>query len=320
VTLNRESARQLPWLAVQAYTQRDALAQCDSFREGLHLAGLDWEPEKVPLTHHVMTERGVEAKQLDEWMLTRRDDNHAPLGVVGSGYKVYPNRTFAEFMDTLVDTDEAAFAGMGSVHGGRRVYAVMKFGENQYRSLGADEEIAPYLIGTTGHDGGAALGITVAMIRYACTNGMIGVVPGSAFSMKVRHTYNMERLIRIRAKLFTGAAEYVDVFYNTVEDLLAIKVTEDDALHLIHQLAPLPKNATARQVTTVNRKVQGMYRMYLSSPNIENIRDTGWGFVNAIAEWDQHAAHGRRTKDAMTRLIDGDDAKVVARARALVMA
>jgi phage/plasmid-like protein (TIGR03299 family) len=313
----QEADRKVPWIAVDAWRNQGEQIQ-GSFTDSLAISDLAWEPRMDPVYQGILSPEGVTMQEMEKYRVVVRNDTQAPLGIVSPNYQPFTNREFASFMDGLVDHAGAQRAGLGSVKGGRQVYGVVKLDPSQYDLN--DGGYGCYVFGVNGHGGASALHAGVTIIRYACTNGMIGVVPGSTHFVKVRHSGNIKWRVLAATAILRRSAEYVKAFGAEREHLIGIELSESIRDQLVEQLMPLPKQRqTERTMQAVRNQRQELSRFIHYSPNIEGIRATGWGFINGVAEYDQWGNHPRRTRTEMDRLIDGDQGKIVARARELVL-
>jgi phage/plasmid-like protein (TIGR03299 family) len=315
------ATRTLPWEAINVYQHggQNGLPIETSFRQSRQTHGLDWEPRKVSIHYEVMDIEGVTTVEMNNYRAIVRSDTQEALGVVGKDYKPFGNSEFVHLMDSLVDVGEAKHAGLGVLKSGKRVYAVVGLNPEQYDLDTNGDRYSPFVYGINGHDGGSSLHLGVTIIRWACTNGLVGVVPGSTHFVKVRHSGNMNRRIAEAQRVLIKAADYIKAFGKHREQLLDIE--SRGISEWIEPLIPVSedngKNARQRQAQK-NRQID-LAEFWVHSDNIENFRYTGFGFVNAVAEWDQHGSHKRRTRSEMDRLVDGDSARMVARARELVL-
>ncbi len=318
--MTTQAVRQVPWVAQQAWMNRHDTGEIlGSFSADREEHDLAWEPRMDPVYQSIINQTGAGMQAINRFRVVVRDDTDAPLGIVGKGYQPYRNAAFLEFMDQLVDHGGAKRAGVGILKGGRRVFGVVELDPSQYDIDQGDDKYGVHVFGVNGHDGGAALHFGVSIIRWLCTNGMSSIVPGSTHFVKVRHSGNMKYRIAAQQRILMESAKYVSAFGATRERLLDVRLNEGALLDLREQLIPMPKNGTERTKNAQLNRRKDLGAYMLTSDNIDEFRYTGWGFVNAVAEWDQYGNHPRRSRTEMDRLVDGDQGKIVAKARELVL-
>jgi phage/plasmid-like protein (TIGR03299 family) len=91
------------------------------------------------------------------------------LGIVGTDYEVIQNEQCADMLDQLVDqVGGAHFETAGSLRNGKSVFVTMKL-PTAMEIAGVDR-MDLYLIGTTSHDGTAALRVDASPIRVVCAS------------------------------------------------------------------------------------------------------------------------------------------------------
>jgi len=93
---------------------------------------------------------------------------------------------------------------------------------------------------------------------------------------------------------------------------------------LINELMPIPAptKENKRAVANAEKRQSEVARVLNGSANLADVRNTGWGFVNAVAEWNEwEGSHVKRRKlDPMERLLNDSSQDIVHRARDLVLA
>jgi hypothetical protein len=153
-------------------------------------------------------------------------------------------------------------------------------------------------------------------------NGLRYAMKDQVMTWKVQHTsYLQERVVMARDSI-QRAVGFTETLRIDMEDLLAVEVSTTDAVEILDRVFPIPdhrfdedgnlENERAR-TNALDRQI-GVLDTFRSGEDLANIRNTGWGLVNAVAEWNEW---GRRTRtDAMSRLINGrETVGAVVRAR-----
>ena len=315
--------RQLPW-AGGAAMLRDAgkllNVQAPSMRQALKAGGLDWTVDLVPLYANPVggsLERVTAPK-----MGVQRSSDGRVVGVVGDRYSPVQNRALAEFTDLLVDSGKGSLAGMGEGYGGSKVYTVTKMDQELSIPGMPDEGIGGFLIAHNSHDGSTSLTATVVGIRWACTNGLISTVPGIAHTVKVRHTGNMEIKMIEANRIMATATGYLNKLEALVPKMLSVPVSRLQATDMIEQLVPTPvaNGENAKAIEAARRRQQDIYATWNKSDNLNDIRNTAWGFYNGVVEWDQWTSRsiGKRTLKPMERFMTSTQSPLVGRALQLV--
>jgi phage/plasmid-like protein (TIGR03299 family) len=269
-----------------------------SAAEMIAAAGLDWRVEQ----HHL--EAVVECEslrvQVPRHVANVRSDTRAVLGVVGDGYEPLQNSSAFAFCDGITDSGRAHWIGAGATRGGARVHALMRL-DREIRIGGAEgEAVLPLLCFRNGHDGGLAVTVSVAPFRLACLNGMLLPLDRAQRTWKARHTANVEaKLADARRTLGIAWA-----YYDELEEVggLLIRERMDAAAfeRFLARLVPLPepkpdRNEGGRAVRNVERVREAIRTAHRAAPDLENVRGTRWGALQAVTAYVDHAQPTRQT-------------------------
>ena len=303
-------SRQVPWGLGKAIGSTRHAAQFDTTREAMRDAGLDWEVRKGELaSHHDGLTRPVEG-----WQTVQRADTGKVLGIVKGRYEPIQNRRLAEFNDVLVATSEGERAAVGTAFDDRRIYCVTQLDDLD----SPDGGLGTFLVTTNSHDGGTSLSSSVVNVRWACTNGLVAL-SGKAHTVKIRHTIKAEERLQEAQRIMAGVSEYLQDTTRIMEELLRTPVPP----MIAEQLLPVPQftDDNIRAVRAAEKRQDELLATWRNSENLEGIRDTGWGFINAVAEWNEWTGSGirRRTRTPMERLIAGTGQDIVHTARDLIL-
>ena len=307
-------SRQVPWGLGRAIGSTRNTAQFATTREAMRDAGLDWEVTKGNL----FSAHDDEIVGLDGWQTVQRADTGKVLGIVKGRYEPIQNRRLAEFNDVLVDASQGERAAVGSAFDDRRVYCVTQLDDID----SSDGGLGVFLVTTNSHDGGTSLSSSVVNVRWACTNGLVAL-SDKAHTVKIRHTIKAEERLVEAQRILAGVSDYLVDTTRIMEQLLATPVSVNMAGDWIrNDLAPVPDTDHKTAIRNAERKQDELLATLRWGDNLEGIRDTGWGFLNAVAEWNEWTGSGvrRRTRTPMERLIAGSGQDIVHQARDLVMA
>ena len=307
-------SRQVPWgmgKHVGAYSNLD---KYDTTREAMRDQGLDWEVRKGELT----SMHNGYGMDVEGWQTVQRADTGKVLGIVKGRYEPIQNRRLAEFNDVLVDASEGERAAVGTAFDDKRVYCVTRLGDID----SPDGGLGAFLVTANSHDGGTSLSSSVAHVRWACVNGLVGLSQ-LAHTVKIRHTIKAEERLVEAQRVLAGVSDYLVDTTRIMEELLRTPVLPVQAEAFIrHQLAPLPDTDNDRAIRNAEKRQGELITTLRNSENLEGVRDTGWGFINAVAEWNEWTGSGvrRRTRSPMERLLAGTGQDIVLQARDLVLA
>lgn len=281
----------------------------------LAAADLDWEVSKTPLGAYTPREgsapKFVKAPNL---YVTSRDDNGAILGAVGPDYEVYQNREAIHLASDIIDSGEANIKVMGSVKGGAKTFAVLELPSTGLKVAGLDDEaVNVYLTLVNSHTGGQSLTGFIGLERSVCNNMLSYNLKNALASFRVRHLANMrDRLTPMTGREMLGlVVQYAAEWENQMGRLAEDQYSDRRVENFLARLFPYPENHTTRKrdkngewqeithrgVTTADTNREAIREIYYGASNLDNIRGTGYGLLNAVNEWVQHSTEGRVPKN-----------------------
>lgn len=270
-------SRGLPWHGLG--TPVDGLMTAS---EALVKAGLDWEVEKRPVLFS--TERGTSTVP-NQWVSVRTSDE-AGLGVTGDAHTLVQNRAAFEWGDNIVADEGAHWETAGSLRGGRVVFMSMEMPKH-IRIAGDDGDVVPYLLISNGHDGKRSLEAAVTAVRTVCMNTLTFALAGATRRITLRHASNIDARMAVAAEALGVTYKYMDALKVTADRLAKAKVTEAKAESILRQVFPVPASFDTpdRLDLTDFAKVLKVWR---TSDNLDAVRKTGWGVLNAVTEYLDH--------------------------------
>ncbi len=249
---------------------------------------LGWNVSKRPL--FIQLEDGS-YKQVDEWQATVRDDIQTPLGVVGKDYEPIQHKAILEDIKALCGESGAKVHTIGSLRGGKRVWALLRL---QERALIKGDELQPYMAVMSSHDGSAAYTVSPTAVRIVCNNTFSAALDrsnasGKAFS--IRHTKNAADLIQqARAAIGNVTTSWAQ-FRDTLQTMADQEVSDKFAQFALDKLYP---NDTTQ---AENAKIE-IYRAFKKPHGgmTRAVNKTAFGLYNAVTEYVDYMARTRTTE------------------------
>ncbi|GGL20253.1 DUF932 domain-containing protein [Mangrovihabitans endophyticus] len=191
----------------------------------------DWGVRTIPLAGIDLVD-GAETQipADDKRMTVRRNPATGRteyLGVVGTDYTVVQNEQCADMLDRLVDqTGGAHFETAGSLRRGKSVFVTMKLPDTM--TIAGADRLDLYLIGTTSHDGTAALRVDASPIRVVCANTQRAAFAHAVGHYTFRHTSNVGSQISQAREALGLMWKYLDTFQQAAERMLHTTLTTRD--------------------------------------------------------------------------------------------
>lgn len=270
------SARERPWHGLGTIVE-EQLTAADALRE----SGLDWKVEKHPI--FVEGESGSYVEVPGKYA-NRRDSDGRVLGVVGEQYQILQNEDAFSFADALVDSGDAKYETAGSLRDGRRVWLMMTLPEG-VKVAGDDIDI--FIALANSHDGSQAVTVMATPIRVVCQNTLNLAIGQAKRTWSVRHTASMDGRLDEARRALELTFDYAEEFAKVGEELAAEKISDGRFERIVEELTDVEKHA------------EGILATYQTSPNLEDIRGTKWGALNAVGEYFDW---GRNTRSQEARL------------------
>jgi phage/plasmid-like protein (TIGR03299 family) len=281
-----------PWhgLGVRVHEAPDS-------ERALVLAGLDWAVESRPVYD-------ANGNPIEGYRANVRATDNKVLGVVGSRYRVVQNREAFAFADALLG-EGVTFETAGSLYDGKRVWLMARLQE-PYDLAG--DETTVYLVVVNSHDGSTPVRLVVSPVRVVCANTLNMAIQHAYRTYSIRHTGDFMVYASQAREALGLAREYLDRLNGEAERMLRETWSRRDWDQLVTALFPLPDEASDRQIATVQAKREFLHRQLMAA-DLDNIRWTRWGALQAVAAYTSHAGPMRETatwRDArMARFLDG---------------
>ncbi len=302
-------AGQVPWHGLGTYVGENAVL---SF-EALHLSGLDWEVEKMPLFTHF--DALQEIAEVPTHRVVVRSDSNAQLGVVGKGYQCLQNFEAFEFLDALVSEGSMKYHTAGSLRGGKTVWMLGKIGE--FEAVPGDK-VDQYLLGHNCHDGSGSFRVFFTTVRVVCANtARVALNRGKSQGIAIRHTRNMKSRVADAQKALGLAVEAHQANEEYIKWLASIQLTGKKVTDIIDSLIPLPEEGNPTKALNQQAQLRDLYLNGVGQ-DIPGVSGTGWAFHNAVTEYTNYhrtSRGGHRFESAIL----GSGSKFVERADKLLV-
>ena len=95
-----------------------------------------------------------------------------------------------------------------------------------------------------------------------------------------------------------------------LEDLRGREVTDGQIREYIEQLLPIEEDATPIQSRNIIRLRKDMERRYFDAPDLQDVGNNAYRFINAVSDFATHARPLRRTanynENLFSRTMDGN--------------
>jgi len=254
-------------------------------------AGMDWKINRAFV--RFATARGQTAEQmttLKDNVVLHRSDNGNALGIVSDRYQVVQPADMLEFFRDIAKVGGLDLSAAGTIFDGRRFWATAKIGEAA--PLSVQDRIGGFILISSSADGSAATEVRRTSTRVVCRNTLAIAQGEGKASVKISHRTEFDA-DKVKAFMGLNTAAW-DAFRHQIVRLANVPVAQDKAENLTALLLGKGDEAKGRDMRGFD-KVLSLFNGAGMGANLEGVRGTAWGWLNAVTEYADH--HVRATSD-----------------------
>ncbi len=286
--------RETPWHGLGT-----KVMEAPASEEALKIAGLDWKVLQEPIY--------TTGKELIEgFKVNVRDTDRRVLGVVSDRYKIVQNQEAFSFTDELLG-EGVRYETAGSLQNGRKVWLLARM-PHEYIISG--ERITPYLVFFNSHDGSGAIKAALTPIRVVCQNTLNLALSTAKRSWSMIHTGNIQGKIQEARDTLFLAEKYMDSLGKEFESLRKKKLSDKQVQEYIEILLPIEDGSTPQQIRNMKRLREDLEMRYYDAPDLKDLGNNGYRFVNAVSDFATHGNPLRRTanykENLFSRTVEGN--------------
>jgi phage/plasmid-like protein (TIGR03299 family) len=258
-------------------------AGVSSIDEVMELARIKFMVGKTPVRYHNLVTGELET--LDGKFVTTRDDTGKGLGVVGDSYEVFQNHEAFEFLEALVDRFGVTWESAGALRNGARVFVSMRLPHDiRIDPGGVNDEIVPFVVLTTTHDGSGKVEAMVTPWRPICGNTERLAVKNAFVKWGTRHTKNIKDKVAEARRTFAQSVAYFEKFVVEEEALARTEMTIKDVLGVIDEVwGELDKDAKPQAKTMRNKLTETILETW--QENVEVLGRTGYAAERTFTQY-----------------------------------
>ena len=267
--------------------------------EALKIAGLDWKVIQEPIYT-------TEKEPIEGFKVNVRDTDRRVLGVVSDRYKIVQNQEAFSFTDELLG-EGVRYETAGSLQNGRKVWLLARM-PHEYIISG--ERITPYLVFFNSHDGSGAIKAALTPIRVVCQNTLNLALSTAKRSWSIIHTGNIQGKIQEARDTLFMAEKYMDSLGKEFENLRKKKLSDRQVKEYIEILLPIEDGSTPQQIRNMKRLQEDLKMRYFDAPDLKDVGNNGYRFVNSVSDFATHGNPLRRTanyrENLFARTVEGN--------------
>lgn len=271
--------REAPWHGLRVRVE-SALNSEDA----LVMSGLNWNVIQKP----IMTASG---NLIPGYKANIRDSDNRVLGVVTDRYRVVQNSEAFAFTDALLG-EGVKYETAGSLQDGKKIWILAKL-PDKYIIEG--EQIDPYLVFSSSHDGSGSIKVAMTPIRVVCQNTLNLAMSTARRSWSTIHIGNLAAKMDEAHNTLLLAEKYMGRLGMEFSRLNKIKLSDQKVMEYIDLLLPMDEQPTEIHRKNITRIREDMKRRYFDAPDLRHVGKNAYRFVNAVSDFATHAKPLRST-------------------------
>ena len=267
--------------------------------EALEKSGLDWRVIQKP----IMTSSG---DPIPGYRANIRNTDEKILGVVTDRYRVVQNHEAFAFTDALLG-EGVKYETAGSLQDGRKIWLLARL-PDKYIIEG--EQIEPYLVFSSSHDGSGAIKVCMTPIRVVCQNTLNIALSSARRMWSTIHVGDLAHKMDEAHNTLLLAEKYMGKLGAEFSRLAKVKMSDAKVLEYIDMLLPMDDNPTSLHKKNVTRIREDMKLRYFDAPDLKYVGKNAYRFICAVSDYATHAKPLRETanfrENVFAKTIDGN--------------
>jgi len=287
--------RGVPWHGLGTEVPEAITAQ-----EALEKSGLGWTVGSEPVYVKGPEVSGVPTlAEVEDYVANIRSSDRSVLAVVSKDYRIVQNHEAFGFVDELVGSGEVKYETAGSLLRGKKIW-VLAHMNSDTNILG--DKVDPYLLFTNSHDGTSAVTAMITPVRVVCNNTLNMALQGTQRRWTTWHTGDIQGKLQEAKRTLLLAGEYLIKLDEVADNLANQKLHEEQWQFIVGQLIQDNSNSERGERRVYEERIELSTKMYVD--DLKQFADTGWGAVNAVADFVAHQQPKRYTPTWRERRFD----------------
>ena len=255
-----------------------------SSQEALQASGLDWNVIQRP----IMTSA---YEPILGYKANIRDTDNKVLGVVSDRYRVVQNAEAFAFTDALLG-EGVKYETAGSLQEGRRIWLLAKLPD---RYIIEGEQIAPYLVFSSSHDGSGAIKVAMTPVRVVCQNTLNMALSTAKRIWSTVHVGDLAAKMDEAHNTLLLAEKYMGKLGTEIAALSKIRLSDSKVMEYIDMLLPMDDQPSDIHKKNISRIREDLKIRYFDAPDLKHVGKNGYRFICAVSDFAAHAKPIRET-------------------------
>ena len=271
--------RKAPWHGLRVCVE-SAL----SSEEALEKSGLNWKVIQRPIMTNAYD-------PIPGYKANIRETDNRILGVVTDRYKVVQNAEAFAFTDALLG-EGVKYETAGSLQNGKKIWLLAKLPE---KYIIEGEQIDPYLVFSSSHDGSGAIKVAMTPVRVVCQNTLNIALSSAKRIWSTIHVGDLAAKMDEAHNTLLLAEKYMGKLGTEFSRLSKIKLSDQKVMEYINLLLPMDEQPTNIHRKNISRIREDLKMRYFDAPDLKHIGKNGYRFINAVSDFATHAKPLRET-------------------------
>lgn len=267
--------------------------------EALEVSGLNWNVIQRP----IMTSS---YDPIPGYKANIRDTDNRVLGVVTDRYRVVQNAEAFAFTDALLG-EGVKYETAGSLQDGRKIWLLAKL-PDKYIIEG--EQIEPYLVFSSSHDGSGAIKVAMTPVRVVCQNTLNIALSSAKRIWSTVHVGDLAAKMNEAHNTLLLAEKYMGKLGTEFSKLSKIKLSDSKVMEYIDMLLPMDDQPTNIHRKNISRIREDLKIRYFDAPDLKHVGKNGYRFICAVSDFATHAKPLRETanyrENVFAKTIEGN--------------
>ena len=255
-----------------------------SSQEALQASGLDWNVIQRP----IMTSA---YEPILGYKANIRDTDNKVLGVVSDRYRVVQNAEAFAFTDALLG-EGVKYETAGSLQEGRRIWLLAKLPD---RYIIEGEQIEPYLVFSSSHDGSGAIKAAMTPVRVVCQNTLNMALSTAKRVWSTVHVGDLAAKMDEAHNTLLLAEKYMGKLGTEIAALSKIRLSDSKVMEYIDMLLPMDDQPSDIHKKNISRIREDLKVRYFDAPDLKHVGKNGYRFICAVSDFATHAKPIRET-------------------------
>lgn len=259
-----------------------------SLDDGLKQAGLDWDVIPTPLM--------VNGDKLEGYSANVRSSDGRVLGVTSELYKVLNNRDAFSFVDELLNHN-VTLESAGSLRQGELIWLLAKLDPIDI----VGDKFSTYFALLNGHDGKTAVKGIITPTRIVCNNTATLAIKTAVNSWSYRHMGDLSSKTTNAQMTLNLVGSYYNQYKSLAEEMAAKTISNGQLQGIVDQLFPEDSEASNCIKKNISYLRNSFLDIYNNRSDLQNIKGTAWGVIQAASDMASHIKPLRETKNSQEK-------------------